>query len=118
MAHEESREDLAREIAALRSDISRLKEEVETALNSAGTLSKDKLQDTKDKLRTALENMQSRVKESLSAAYASARVHGKEAVEKSRQTIAENPFYAVGGAFLAGVVLAMLVGRSRHGHSD
>jgi HK97 family phage major capsid protein len=118
MAHEESREELAQEIAALRSDITKLKEDVEAALSSAGTLSKDKLQDAKDKLRAAVESIQARVKQSLSTAYSSAREHGKEAVEKSRQTIAQNPFYAVGGAFLAGIVLAMLVGRCRHGHSD
>jgi ElaB/YqjD/DUF883 family membrane-anchored ribosome-binding protein len=86
--------------------------------DSRRTLSKDKLQDVKDKLRAALDSMQVRVKQSLSAAYTSAREHGKEAVEKSRQTIVQNPFIAVGGAFLAGVVLAMLIGRGRHGHSD
>jgi ElaB/YqjD/DUF883 family membrane-anchored ribosome-binding protein len=111
-------EDLAREIATLKNDIARLKEDVEAAMSSAGTLSKDKLQDTKDKLRAALENIQVRVKDGFNSVYASAREHGKEAVEKSRQTISENPFYAVGGAFLAGVVLALLVGRCRHGHSD
>jgi HK97 family phage major capsid protein len=118
MAHEETREELAQEIAALKSDISRLKEDVEAALSTAGTLSKDKLQDAKDKLRAAMESIQARVKQSLSAAYAGAREHGKEAVDKSRQTIVQNPFLAVGGAFLAGVVLAMLIGRGRHGHSD
>jgi ElaB/YqjD/DUF883 family membrane-anchored ribosome-binding protein len=118
MAHEETRQELAQEIAVLKSDISRLKEHVESALSSAGTLSKDKLQDAKDKLLAAVESLQSRVKESLSAAYSSARVHGKEAVEKSQKTIAQNPFIAVGSAFLAGVVLTMLVGRCRHGHSD
>ena len=118
MAHEETRQELAREIAVLKSDIARLKEDVESSLSSAGTLSKEKLQDAREKLLAAVESIHSRVKESLAAAYSSAREHGKEAVEKSQHAIARNPFIAVGSAFLAGVVLTMLVGRCRHGHSD
>lgn len=111
-------EELAQEIATLKNDIARLKEDVEAAMSSAGTLSRDKLQDTKDRLRAALDSIQARVKEGFNAVYSSAREKGAEAVEKSRKTIAEYPFYAVGGAFLAGVVLALLVGRCRHGHSN
>jgi ElaB/YqjD/DUF883 family membrane-anchored ribosome-binding protein len=118
MASEESREALAQDIATLKGDMARLKEDVEAALSSAGTVSKEKLQDTKERLKAAIESMQARVKERLGAAYDSAKEHGQEAVDLSRKKIVENPFIAVGGAFMAGVLVAMLVGRYRHGRSD
>jgi ElaB/YqjD/DUF883 family membrane-anchored ribosome-binding protein len=114
----EREEEIAEEIATLRADINRMKEDLESALSSAGSLSKEKLQDTKQRLMAAMDNLQKRIREGVTTAYTGAYAKGKEAVDMSRQKIVENPFYAVGGAFLAGAALAILLGRCCHGRND
>jgi ElaB/YqjD/DUF883 family membrane-anchored ribosome-binding protein len=114
MTQNESREALAQEIATLKADLVRLKEDVGAALSDAGTVSKETLRGTKEKLHAAIESIQKR----FATAAANVKDYSKEAVDKSRQKIVENPFIAVGGAFLAGVLVTMLVGKIRHGRSD
>jgi ElaB/YqjD/DUF883 family membrane-anchored ribosome-binding protein len=103
--------DTSIEIEAIREDITKLQNDLKDMLHSVGDQSKDKLQESKHKLETAIKSLQGRVTEKFDESYDDLREHSQDAVKQGRKQIEERPLTAVLIAFAAGILLDRLIGR-------
>ena len=111
VAETNKKTDTSIEIDAIRGDIQKLQNDLKDMLHSVGDQSKEKLQESKQKLVAAIKSLQGQVVEKLDDSYDSLREHSQDAVKQSRKQIEERPLTAVFIAFAAGILLDRLIGR-------
>jgi ElaB/YqjD/DUF883 family membrane-anchored ribosome-binding protein len=99
------------ELETLRSDVSKLANDLKEMLHNVGSQGREKLVENKKRLESALKTLRGEAKEKFDEAYECLRESSKEAVEKSRKQIEEKPFTAVFTALGVGVIIGILVGR-------
>ena len=103
--------DTSIEMDAIREDIQKLQNDLKDMFHSIGEQSKEKLQESKQKLEAAIKSLQGQAAEKFDEIYGAIRDHSQDAVKKSRQQIEERPLTAVLIAFAAGILLDRLIGR-------
>jgi ElaB/YqjD/DUF883 family membrane-anchored ribosome-binding protein len=105
------RGESAIELETLKGDVAKLANDLKDVLHAVGAQGKEKLEENKKRLESAIRTLRGEAKEKLGEAYDSLHEHGKEAVELSRKKIEERPLTAVFTALGVGVLLGILIGR-------
>jgi ElaB/YqjD/DUF883 family membrane-anchored ribosome-binding protein len=105
------RGESAIELETLKGDVAKLANDLKDVLHAVGTQGKEKLEESKKRLESAIKTLRGEAKEKFDEAYESLHEHGKEAVELSRKKIEERPLTAVFTALGVGVLLGILIGR-------
>lgn len=113
MADKTTSEQLAGEVEAFKEDIRRLQRDLGDMLSSAGTYSREKLQESHLKIRAAMEGLRYQAGQKMSDIYESARNQGAYAIDKSRRTIEQRPLTSIAIAFGVGLLLSRLSERDR-----
>lgn len=103
--------DIPTEIDAIREDIQKLQNDLKDMFHSVGEQSKEKLQESKQRLETAIKSLQGQAVKKFDEIYDSLSEHSQDAVKKSRKQIEEQPLTAVLIAFAAGILFDRLIGR-------
>jgi ElaB/YqjD/DUF883 family membrane-anchored ribosome-binding protein len=112
MAGEQSKKvEASVDLDTLKGDIQRLTNDLKEMLHSVGAQGKEKLEEHKKRLESAIKTLRGEAREKFDEAYDSLREHGKEAMDLSRKKIEEKPLTAVVAALGVGVVLGILIGR-------
>ena len=111
VAETNKKTDISIEIDAIRGDIQKLQNDLKEMLHTVGDQSKDKLQESKQKLEAAIKSLQGQAAEKFNESYDSLREHSQDAVKKSRKQIEEQPLTAVLIAFAAGILFDRLIVR-------
>ena len=99
------------EMETLKADVTKLSNDLREMLHTVGTQGREKLVENKKRLESALKTLKGQAQEKFEDAREYLCEHGKEAVEKSREQIKENPLAAVGIAFGVGILLGALLSR-------
>lgn len=99
------------EIDAIREDIQKLQSDLKDMFHSIGEQSKEKLQESKQRLEAAIKSLQGQAAKKFDEIYDSLSEHSQDAVKKSRKQIEERPLTAVVIAFAAGILFDRLIGR-------
>jgi ElaB/YqjD/DUF883 family membrane-anchored ribosome-binding protein len=108
MAQRGTSEQLAQEIESFKEDIRQLQKDLSDILSSAGTFSREKLNESQQRVHAALSGLKYQAGQKASDVYGKAVDQGAYAVDKSRRTIEERPLTAVAIAFVAGLLLSWL----------
>jgi ElaB/YqjD/DUF883 family membrane-anchored ribosome-binding protein len=108
-----AREEIGKDVENLKKDIENLRSDLNEMLSTVGSYSKDKVMDSKLRLRRAMDDLRGRTRTGAGRAYGTTKDYGREAVESSRACIERRPFTAVAVSFAAGLLLAALVGKGR-----
>ena len=98
-------------VETLRDDIRRLNEDFRGVLYSAGKQSKERITEGGKRLGSSLKTLGESAKSGVNNAYERISDHSKEAVEKSRKSIALWPITSVLTALSAGLVAGLLIKR-------
>lgn len=106
---DERNEELQREIEDLKSDIAQLKADLDSMSKSAAGLTREKLMETRMRVRDAIGNIKGQAKEKMNQQYDYLRGQGHEMIDKSREEIMNKPFVSVAAAFAAGAVCSILM---------
>jgi ElaB/YqjD/DUF883 family membrane-anchored ribosome-binding protein len=99
------------ELETLKGDVAKLANDLKDVLHAVGTQGREKLEENKKRLESAIKTLRGEAKEKFDEAYDSLQEHGKEAVELSRKKIEERPLTAVFAALGVGVLVGILIGR-------
>ena len=99
------------EMDAIREDIQKLQNDLKDMFHSVGEQSKEKLQESKQRLEAAIKSLQGQAVKKFDEIYDSLSEHSQDAVKKSRKQIEERPLTAVVIAFAAGILFDRLIGR-------
>jgi ElaB/YqjD/DUF883 family membrane-anchored ribosome-binding protein len=105
------RGESAIELETLKSDVQKLANDLKDTLHAIGAQGKEKLEENKKRLESAIKTLRGEVKEKFNEAYENLHEHGKEAVDMSRKKIEERPLTAVFTALGIGVIFGILIGR-------
>lgn len=103
--------DISREVEALKKDVKSLQEDLSEMINAASSYSKEKLAESRERLRVAIGDISGQVRERAAQTCDAVRQCSSEAVDRSRQTIEHRPITSVLIAFVAGTLLGKLVMR-------
>ena len=99
------------ETDAIREDIQKLQNDLKDMFHSVGEQSKEKLQESKQRLEAAIKSLQGQAAKKFDAIYDSLSEQGQDVVKKSRKQIEDRPLTAVIIAFAAGMIFDRLIGR-------
>ncbi|HBG25524.1 MAG: hypothetical protein A2Y10_05280 [Planctomycetes bacterium GWF2_41_51] len=102
-----SAENLSQEIEDLKKDIGRLQKDFTSKLETVSATSKEKLMETKERVKEAIDSLRNQISQKASGAYDNIKEHSNVALDKSRQTIGEKPVTAVMVAFFAGALVGL-----------
>ena len=83
------------ELETLKGDVAKLANDLKDVLHAVGAQGREKLEENKKRLESAIKTLRGEAKEKLGEAYDSLREHSKEAVDLSRKKIEERPLTAV-----------------------
>jgi ElaB/YqjD/DUF883 family membrane-anchored ribosome-binding protein len=111
MDNQEQIDVLSSDKDALKADIEKMRNDLGEMLGSIGSFSKEKIMDTQNRLRTAIEDIQGRTKDRLKGTSQVVKDRGYKAMEKSRRGIEHRPLTSIIIAFVAGMLLASIVHR-------
>jgi ElaB/YqjD/DUF883 family membrane-anchored ribosome-binding protein len=106
MANTAPNETTSSDLETLKEDIQKLREDLGEMLSSVGSLSKEKLAETRSRLHAAVDGFQGKAYDRLQGTARMVRDRGHHAVDASRGAVEQKPLTYVAVAFLAGVVLA------------
>jgi len=99
------------ETDAIREDIQKLQNDLKDMFHSVGEQSKEKLQESKQRLEAAIKSLQGQAAKKFDEIYDSLSEQGQDVVKKSRKQIEDRPLTAVIIAFAAGMIFDRLIGR-------
>jgi len=106
MAKIASNETTTNDLETLKEDIQRLRADLGEMLSSVGSLSKERLAETRSRLHTAVDDRQGKAYDRLQGTARLVSDRSRFAVDVSRGAVEQKPLTYVAVAFLAGVVLA------------
>jgi ElaB/YqjD/DUF883 family membrane-anchored ribosome-binding protein len=101
------------DLERLKSDIQKLREDLGEMLGSAGSYSREKLVETRGRLRAAVDDLQGKAYDRLHETARVVRDRGGRAAQASRSAVGQRPLTYVATAFAAGVILASFIGWKR-----
>jgi ElaB/YqjD/DUF883 family membrane-anchored ribosome-binding protein len=101
------------DLERLKSDIQKLRDDLGEMLGSAGTFSKERLAETRSRLRAAVDDLQGKAYDRLQETARVVRDRGQRAAHASRNAVEQRPLTYVATAFAAGVILASIIGWKR-----
>ena len=105
-------EEIGKDVESLKKDIENLRNDLGNMLGSVGNYSRDKVIDSKARLRMAMEDLKGRARSGAQHTWESSRDYSEQALNSSRECIGKRPFTAVAVSFAAGLVLASLMGHN------
>ncbi len=114
MDNQEEMESLTRDRESLRADVERLRNDLGEMLGSIGSYSKETVMDTRQRLRSAFEDMEGRAKKGFKKTSRMVKERGRQVVEKGRKIIDSRPLTAITVAFTSGAALGHLCKKRRH----
>ncbi|MCE5184771.1 MAG: hypothetical protein LLF76_01430 [Planctomycetaceae bacterium] len=112
MAEQKTVEQLSQDVETFKEDIRQLQKDLAEMLSSAGTYSRETLEEAHLRLHAAIAQLRYQAGQKASSMYESMRNQGAYAVDKSRRTIEQRPLTSIAVAFGAGVLLSWLSSRS------
>ncbi|OQA04078.1 MAG: hypothetical protein BWY69_00119 [Planctomycetes bacterium ADurb.Bin401] len=108
-----SAENLSQEIEDLKKDIGRLQRDFSSKLESVSASSREKIMETKERIKDAIDTLRSQVSQKATDAYENIKGHSSVALDKSRHTIGQRPVTYVMVAFLAGAMVGLFSHKCR-----
>ena len=114
MDNQEQAEALMKDRENLRADVERLRNDLGETLGSIGSFSKEKIMDTRHRLRSAFEDMEGRAKGRFRQTSRIVKERGRAVVEKGRKVIDSRPLTAITVAFASGAAMGHLCKKRRH----
>mgnify|MGYP006283845187 FL=1 len=96
------------EVDILKEDIEKLRDDLGSLLSDVGSFSRERLTETRDRLRTAAGAMEGRAYDRVQGTARMARDRGYRAVDSSRGAVEDKPLTYVVAAFVAGMILGSL----------
>ncbi len=109
----EKDESLQSGIDELKNDIKKLKEDLDNLSHSTGDLTKEKIEESRQRVRNAIENLSGKTQQKFHDSYDVLRDRGKEVIEKGKTEITTKPFASVIMAFAAGYIASKIFGRNK-----
>lgn len=104
---------LEKDVESLKKDIEKFRSHLGDALSDVGHLSQDKLVETKDRLRIAMEGFEGKTLERMERANDVIHDQGERAIEASRKMVVSRPITTVAISFAAGLMTAFLLERHK-----
>lgn len=104
---------LERDVESLKKDIEKFRTHLGSTLSDVGNLSHDKVIETKDRLKTAVEGFEGRALRQIGHANEVVHDRGGQAIEASREVVSHHPLTTVAVSFAAGLMTALLLERHR-----
>ncbi len=102
---------LERDIESLKKDIDKFRSHLGGTLSDAGSLSHDKVLETKDRLKAAMAGFEGKAAEKIGHANEVMHDQGERAIHASREVVASKPLTTVMVSFAAGLMTAFLLDR-------
>lgn len=100
---------IEKDVEALRKDLERFRDHLGNTLSDAGTLSHDKVLETKDRLRAAVAGFEGTAMREIGHANEVIHDQGERALHASREMVVHRPFTTVAVSFAAGLLTAFLL---------
>ncbi len=104
---------LERDMASLKKDIEKFRTHLSSTLSDVGNLSHDKVLETKDRLKTAMEGFEGQALRQIGEANELIHDRGERAIQASREAVIHRPLTTVAVSFAAGLMTALLLERHR-----
>lgn len=104
---------LQKDVEDLKKDINKFREDLSGTLSDAGSLSQEKIMETKERLKNATAAFEGVATEKLGKAKDVVQEKGEHAVEASREMITNRPLTTVLVSFAAGLLTAFILEKSR-----
>jgi ElaB/YqjD/DUF883 family membrane-anchored ribosome-binding protein len=105
--------DMQKDMEALKKDMTKFREDLGAALGDIGSYSHEKIIETKENLKDAIQSFEGAAVRKIKNANEYAHEKGEMAAEISREKIASRPLTSVAISFFAGIITAILVKRSK-----
>ncbi|OHB64553.1 MAG: hypothetical protein A2Y77_14145 [Planctomycetes bacterium RBG_13_62_9] len=106
MANAATNETTSGDVAVLKEDIQKLRDDLGLLLGDVGSYSKERLADTHDRLSAAIEVFQGRAYGRLKGTARVVQDRSSRAMDVSRGAVEQKPLTYVAAAFVAGAILA------------
>lgn len=100
---------LEKDVETLKKDLEHFREHLGSALSDAGSLSHDKVLETKDRLKAAMAGFEGRAMKEIGQANEMLHDQGERALRASREMVVHRPFTTVAVSFAAGLLTAFLL---------
>jgi len=104
---------LEKDVESLRKDIEKLRSDLGIALSDVGTLGQEKVIETKDRLKAAVEGFEGTALKHVEHANEVIHDEGERAIRASREMVVRRPITTVVVSFAAGLMAALLLERRR-----
>ncbi|MEJ2702387.1 MAG: hypothetical protein P8Z79_08090 [Sedimentisphaerales bacterium] len=104
---------LEKDVESLQKDIERFRTHLGDALSDVGSASHDKVLETRDRLRAAMEGFEGRAAKELGRANEALQEQGEKALNASREVVISRPLTTVLVSFGVGVMTAFLLDRHK-----
>lgn len=104
---------LERDVESLKKDIEKFRTHLSSTLSDVGSLSHDKVLETKDRVKTAMEGFEGRAIKEMGHANEVIHDRGERAIQASREAIVSRPITTVAISFAAGLMTALLLERHK-----
>ena len=108
MTEQATAEQLSRDVEAFKEDIRKLQRDLSDMMSSAGTYSKEKLHENRQRIQAAISQVGYQAGQKASDVYSAAVNQGAYAVDKGRRSIEQRPLTSIAIAFGAGLLLSWL----------
>ncbi len=104
---------LEKDVESLKKDIERFRSDLSRTLSDVGNLSHDKVLETKDRLKSAMEGFEGMALQQAGHAHEVIHDQGEQAIQAFREGVVHRPFTSVAISFTAGLMAALLLERHR-----
>jgi ElaB/YqjD/DUF883 family membrane-anchored ribosome-binding protein len=103
----------SREVDKIKDDLQQLRDDLGKLLGHIGSFGKGKWGGTREKVSAAVEDYRGRAYDRFHGTTQNVSDRGRQAVWASRDAVQQKPLAYIAGAFVAGMILASLIGRKR-----
>lgn len=104
---------LEKDVESLKKDLEKFRAHLGDTLSDVGNLSQDKLVETKDRLKAAMEGFEGKALRRMEQANDVLHDRGERAIEASREMVVSRPITTVAISFAAGLMTAFLLERHK-----
>jgi ElaB/YqjD/DUF883 family membrane-anchored ribosome-binding protein len=104
---------LEKDVESLKKDIEQLRLHLGSTLSSVGDASHDKVGETKQRLKAAMQGLEGMALDRLGRANDVIHERGERAIQASREVVVRRPITTMGVSFAAGLMTAFLLERHR-----
>ena len=104
---------LEKDVEALKKDIEKFRAHLGDTLSDVGNLSQEKVMETKERLRDAVDGFEGAARQRLGQANNAIHDRSERALEASREVVVSRPMTTVAISFAAGLLTAFLLERGK-----